>query len=75
MWFRCALSHVEHSPSYKHFMHIEGQVSRAFSVKDLPGYTKLKERQPGQGTAADIAAKDLKAELEEKEVSIIALVQ
>ncbi len=49
---------------------IKGQVSKAFSVKDLPGYTQLKERKPGQGTVDEINAKDLKAELEVKEVRI-----
>mmetsp|Transcript_24779 Transcript_24779/g.54106 ORF Transcript_24779/g.54106 Transcript_24779/m.54106 type:complete len:236 (+) Transcript_24779:155-862(+) len=36
-------------------------------VHDLPGQLKLKTRVPGQGTAAEIRARDLRAELEERE--------
>ncbi len=35
---------------------------------DLPSQTKLKSRQYGQGTADELASRDFKAELEEKEV-------
>ena len=37
------------------------------SVKDMPAHTKLKFRAEGQTSAADLARKDLRAELEEKE--------
>eukprot|EP01116_Phalansterium_solitarium_P003151 TRINITY_DN137_c2_g2_i1.p1 TRINITY_DN137_c2_g2~~TRINITY_DN137_c2_g2_i1.p1 ORF type:complete len:236 (-),score=24.74 TRINITY_DN137_c2_g2_i1:121-828(-) len=41
--------------------------TRAYSAKDIPGFTKLKTRQPGQHSASDIRARDLKHELEERE--------
>ncbi|KXZ50758.1 hypothetical protein GPECTOR_15g443 [Gonium pectorale] len=41
--------------------------SVAMSAKNLPGHTKLKFRQDGQASADDVRAKDLRAELEEKE--------
>jgi len=37
------------------------------SVKDAAGFTKLKFRQEGQSSAAELKRKDLRAELEEKE--------
>jgi len=37
------------------------------SSRDLPGQMTMKQRQEGQGTEEEIKAKDLKAELEEKE--------
>eukprot|EP01102_Stenamoeba_stenopodia_P000669 TRINITY_DN10622_c0_g1_i1.p1 TRINITY_DN10622_c0_g1~~TRINITY_DN10622_c0_g1_i1.p1 ORF type:complete len:225 (-),score=88.80 TRINITY_DN10622_c0_g1_i1:27-701(-) len=51
----------------------KGQSSRnavpslQISAKDLPGYTKLKLRQPGQGTKEEISQFDLKEKLEQKE--------
>lgn len=41
--------------------------SRMQSVKDLPGQTKLKFRQPGQNTVEDLEHGDLRSKLEEKE--------
>jgi protein CWC15 len=38
-----------------------------FSVKDIAAYTELKVRQTGQGTQGEIATRDLKAELEDRE--------
>ncbi|KAI0364952.1 Cwf15/Cwc15 cell cycle control protein [Pilatotrama ljubarskyi] len=37
--------------------------SRQFSVRDMAAHTKLKFRQPGQTSAADLAKRDLRAEL------------
>lgn len=37
------------------------------SAKNLPGHTKLKFRQVGQSSIEELAHKDLRAELEEKE--------
>ncbi|KAI0789630.1 Pre-mRNA-splicing factor Cwf15/Cwc15 [Abortiporus biennis] len=37
--------------------------SRQFSVRDMAAHTKLKFRQPGQTSAAEVAKKDLRAEL------------
>ncbi|PNH08224.1 Protein CWC15 [Tetrabaena socialis] len=37
------------------------------SAKNLPGHTKLKFRQDGQNSVGDVFAKDLRAELEDKE--------
>ncbi|PRW34012.1 Xylulokinase [Chlorella sorokiniana] len=41
--------------------------SRMQSVKDLPGQTKLKFRQPGQNTEDELRAGDMRSKLEEKE--------
>lgn len=41
--------------------------SRMQSVKDLPGQTKLKFRQPGQNTEDELRAGDMRSTLEEKE--------
>jgi hypothetical protein len=41
--------------------------SVAVSAKNLPAHTKLKFRQDGQSSSEDVRAKDLRAELEEKE--------
>eukprot|EP01084_Bolivina_argentea_P180519 311885_1 len=38
-----------------------------FSSRDLPGQLDLKIRQPGQNTTQEIAQRDLKAELDERE--------
>jgi len=37
--------------------------SRQFSVRDMAAHTKLKFRQPGQTSAAEVSKKDLRAEL------------
>ncbi len=37
------------------------------SSKNLPGHTKLKFRQQGQGAVDEVRERDLRAELEEKE--------
>jgi protein CWC15 len=42
--------------------------SVAVSAKDQRGHTKLKFRQTGQNSIAEVKARDLKAELEEKEI-------
>jgi len=44
--------------------------SQAFSKRDAPGHTVLKQRQPGQGSEADLAARDLAAELRAREASV-----
>jgi len=41
--------------------------SKAFSSRDLPAHLTLKTRQTGQNTVDELARRDLKAELEEKE--------
>eukprot|EP01084_Bolivina_argentea_P144621 253688_1 len=38
-----------------------------FSSRDLPGQLDMKHRKPGQNTTQEIAERDLKAELEERE--------
>lgn len=42
--------------------------SRASSAKDQPAHTKLKFRSDGQSSANDLKKRDLRAELEEKEM-------
>ncbi|UYV61985.1 CWC15 [Cordylochernes scorpioides] len=42
-------------------------LSKQYSSRDLPAHTKLKYRQPGQGTTDELKAKDFRRELEEKE--------
>ncbi|KAL7006328.1 complexed with cef1p [Cystobasidiomycetes sp. EMM_F5] len=44
-----------------------GSATRQVSTKDQNAYTKLKFRQPGQGTTNDVARRDLKLELERAE--------
>ncbi|CAD6586311.1 MAG: hypothetical protein CYPHOPRED_003470 [Cyphobasidiales sp. Tagirdzhanova-0007] len=44
-----------------------GSGSRQISVKDVNAFTKLKFRQPGQGTTTEINRRDLKLELERAE--------
>ena len=41
--------------------------SQARSVKDIAGFTKMKYRLDGQGNKLDLAGKDARAELEERE--------
>eukprot|EP00483_Globobulimina_turgida_P004550 UN04559 len=43
-----------------------------FSSRDLPGQLDLKLRQPGQNTTEEIAKRDLKAELEQREAKYYA---
>ncbi|GBN45143.1 Protein CWC15 A [Araneus ventricosus] len=42
-------------------------LSKQYSSRDLPGHTKLKYRQTGQGTSEELKNKDFRRELEEKE--------
>ncbi|KDO22524.1 hypothetical protein SPRG_11707 [Saprolegnia parasitica CBS 223.65] len=44
-----------------------GQISMQFSARDLPGHTKLKTRQLGQGTSDELAERDLIGELTDRE--------
>ncbi|OQR91055.1 hypothetical protein ACHHYP_05039 [Achlya hypogyna] len=44
-----------------------GQISMQFSARDLPGHTKLKTRQLGQGTTGELADRDLVGELTDRE--------
>lgn len=43
-------------------------LSKQYSSRDLPGHTKLKYREPGQGTTDELRARDFRRELEEREV-------
>ncbi|KAH9935188.1 Cwf15/Cwc15 cell cycle control protein [Epithele typhae] len=43
--------------------------SRQFSVRDMAAHTKLKFRQPGQTSTAEVAKRDLRAELIEAEAA------
>lgn len=42
-------------------------LSKQYSSRDLPGHTKLKYRQPGQGTTEELKNKDFRRELEDRE--------
>ncbi|EFA03421.1 protein CWC15 homolog [Tribolium castaneum] len=42
-------------------------ISRQYSSRDLPGHTKLKYREHGQGTVEEIRSRDFRKELEERE--------
>jgi len=42
-------------------------ITRQYSSRDLPGHTKLKYREPGQGTVDEHKSKDYRGELEERE--------
>jgi len=44
-----------------------GMASKQYSSRDLPGFTKLKERQQGQNTSEEIKKRDLKKELKNRE--------
>ncbi|PRP84305.1 putative Pre-mRNA-splicing factor cwc15 [Planoprotostelium fungivorum] len=44
-----------------------GQQSQQIAARNLNSHTKLKFRQPGQGTKAEVQKKDLRQELEDKE--------
>ncbi|CAG9771795.1 unnamed protein product [Ceutorhynchus assimilis] len=43
-------------------------ISRQYSSRDLPGHTKLKYREHGQGTQEETRSRDFRRELEEREV-------
>ncbi|XP_067641693.1 protein CWC15 homolog [Eurosta solidaginis] len=42
-------------------------LSKQYSSRDLPGHTKLKYRETGQGTADELRNRDFRKELEERE--------
>ncbi|KAH8287202.1 hypothetical protein KR054_004289 [Drosophila jambulina] len=42
-------------------------LSKQYSSRDLPGHTKLKYRETGQGTSEEIRGRDFRKELEERE--------
>uniref|UniRef100_A0A1A9WPL5 Protein CWC15 homolog n=1 Tax=Glossina brevipalpis TaxID=37001 RepID=A0A1A9WPL5_9MUSC len=42
-------------------------LSKQYSSRDLPGHTKLKYRESGQGTAEELRNRDFRKELEERE--------
>ncbi|KAL1491175.1 hypothetical protein ABEB36_011815 [Hypothenemus hampei] len=42
-------------------------ISRQYSSRDLPGHTKLKYREHGQGTQEEVRSRDFRRELEERE--------
>ncbi|KAJ8916212.1 hypothetical protein NQ315_016351 [Exocentrus adspersus] len=42
-------------------------ISRQYSSRDLPGHTKLKYREPGQGTVDETRSRDFRRELEDRE--------
>ncbi|BGO99199.1 complexed with cef1p [Rhodotorula toruloides] len=53
-----------HRPTWAPAQGKEGrQNSRSFSARDIAGHTKLKFRQPSQGTTSETSRRDLKAEL------------
>lgn len=44
-------------------------ITRQYSSRDLPAHTKLKYREPGQGTEAERKNKDFRRELEDRELT------
>ncbi|KAI5704336.1 protein CWC15 homolog B [Diaphorina citri] len=42
-------------------------ISKQYSSRDLPGHTKLKYREHGQGTNEELRSRDFRKELEERE--------
>ncbi|XP_034251929.1 protein CWC15 homolog [Thrips palmi] len=42
-------------------------LSKQYSSRDLPGHTKLKYREHGQGTSEELRVRDFRKELEERE--------
>lgn len=42
-------------------------ISKQYSSRDLPGHTKLKFREHGQGTAEELRSRDFRRELDERE--------
>ncbi|KAI5641551.1 cwf15/Cwc15 cell cycle control protein domain-containing protein [Phthorimaea operculella] len=45
-------------------------ISRQYSSRDLPGHTKLKYREQGQGTTDELRSRDFRKELDEREKEI-----
>lgn len=43
-------------------------ISRQYSSRDLPGHTKLKYREHGQGTIDEMRSRDFRKELEDREL-------
>ncbi|XP_011305458.1 protein CWC15 homolog [Fopius arisanus] len=43
-------------------------ISKQYSSRDLPGHTKLKYREHGQGTSEELRTRDFRKELEEREI-------
>ncbi|KAL5005547.1 hypothetical protein ScPMuIL_019003 [Solemya velum] len=44
-------------------------MTKQYSSRDLPGHTKLKYRQEGQGTSEELSRRDFRRELEDRERS------
>ncbi|KOB78415.1 Pre-mRNA-splicing factor cwc15 [Operophtera brumata] len=42
-------------------------ISRQYSSRDLPGHTKLKYREQGQGTTDELRSRDFRKELDDRE--------
>ncbi|CAH2243122.1 protein CWC15 homolog [Pararge aegeria] len=47
-------------------------ISRQYSSRDLPGHTKLKYREQGQGTTDELRSRDFRKELDEREKDVKA---
>lgn len=45
-------------------------LSKQYSSRDLPGHTKLKYRQEGQGTSDELRGRDFRRDLEERERNV-----
>lgn len=45
-------------------------ISRQYSSRDLPGHTKLKFREHGQGTQEEVRSRDFRKELEDRETNV-----
>lgn len=45
-------------------------ISRQYSSRDLPGHTKLKYREQGQGTTEELRSRDFRKELDDREKEI-----
>jgi len=45
--------------------------SQARSKKDVAGFTKMKYRQDGQASKRDLAGKDARADIEERELEYV----
>lgn len=45
-------------------------ISRQYSSRDLPGHTKLKYREQGQGTTDELRSRDFRKELDEREKEV-----
>jgi len=46
------------------------KLSKQYSSRDMPSHTKVKYRQPGQGSADEIKSKDFRKELEDREKTV-----